>query len=71
MELLKNKFAVVGIVLTLGLVYLIATGNMGGAKKATGNYIQIRQSGGSSSDIEVRPNPMQQMIEYNKQQKNK
>jgi len=71
MELLKNKAVMVGIALTIGLIYLIATGNMGGAKKATGNYIEIRKSGGSSSDIEVRPNPMQQMIEYNKQHKNK
>jgi hypothetical protein len=71
MELLKNKAVIAGLVLLVGLIYLIATGNMGGAKKATGNYVKVRQSGGSSSDIEARPNPMQQMIEYNKQQKNK
>ena len=71
MELLKNKAVLIGLVAVLGLIYMIATGNMGGAKKATGNYVEIRKSGGSSSDIEARPNPMQQMIEYNKQQKYK
>jgi hypothetical protein len=38
---------------------------MGGAKKATGNYIKVR-SNKQSSGAEARPNLIHQMIEYNK-----
>ncbi len=66
MGLLKRTDVKIALVVVLGLIYMIATGNMGGAKRATGNYVELRKSGGSSSDIEARPTPMQQMIEYNK-----
>ncbi len=46
--------------------YMIYTGNMGGAKEATGNYVKVRQSHSEDSDVEARPNLMYQMIEYNK-----
>ena len=41
MELLKNKAVIAGIVLAIGLVYLIATGNMGGSRDATNNYGKV------------------------------
>ena len=57
------------IVLVIGVVgYMIYTGNMGGAKKATGNYIKVR-SEKQSSGAEARPNIMHQMIQYNKDKK--
>jgi hypothetical protein len=57
------KYIAIAIVVVIG--GMIATGNMGGAKNATGNYIKVRQSAGSSSG-EARPSPLAQMIEYNK-----
>jgi hypothetical protein len=61
----KIKFSHVAILFAVIIVVMVATGNMGGAKKATGNYIKVR---GQSSSMkgEVRPNPMAQLIEYNK-----
>ena len=57
------------IILVIGVIgYMIYTGNMGGAKKATGNYIKVR-SEKQSSGAEVRPNLINQMIEYNKNKK--
>jgi hypothetical protein len=60
------------ILITLAsiVVIMIATGNMGGAKNATRNYVEIRQSAGSHS-TESRPNPLAQMIAYNKNKKDK
>jgi len=58
----------IGIGLAALLALLIATGNMGGARKATGNYIDVRRNAGTSSG-EVRPSPMSQMIKYNKSHK--
>ncbi len=29
------------IIIIAGVVYMVATGNMGGAKKATGNYLDV------------------------------
>ena len=55
----------VGIALVVGLGILIATGNMGGARNATKNYIDVRSNAGTSGK-EARPSPMAQMIEYNK-----
>jgi hypothetical protein len=57
------KYIAIGLVVGLGI--LIATGNMGGARKATGNYIDVRKNAGVSSG-EARPSPLAQMIEYNK-----
>jgi hypothetical protein len=58
----------IGIGLAALLAVLIATDNMGGARNATKNYIDVRKNGGTSSG-EVRPNPMSQLIEYNKNHK--
>ena len=58
----------VGIGLAALLALLIATDNMGGARKATANYVDVRKNAGTSSG-EVRPSPMAQMIEYNKNHK--
>ncbi len=33
------------IALVAGVIYMIATGNMGGAKKATGNYTSVMRGG--------------------------
>ena len=57
----------IGIGLIVGLGILIATGNMGGARKATANYVDVRKN--SSSSGEARPSPLMQMIEYNKAHK--
>ena len=57
------KYIVITIVVVI--VGMIATGNMGGAKNATANYVKVR-SQSSSMKGEVRPNPMAQLIEYNK-----
>jgi hypothetical protein len=35
----------IGIALIAGVIYMIATGNMGGAKKATGNYTSVMRGG--------------------------
>jgi hypothetical protein len=56
------------IVAVLGIGYMIYTGNMGGAKKATGNYIKVK-SNKQSDGAEARPNLMHQLIEYNKKNK--
>ena len=45
MELLKNKAVIAGLVLTAGLIYLIATGNMGGSRDATNNYGKVMRGG--------------------------
>jgi len=61
----KIQFSHVIYLFVAIIVVMIATGNMGGAKKATGNYVKVR-SQSSSMQGEVRPNPMAQLIEYNK-----
>jgi len=48
-----------------GIGYMIFTGNMGGAKNATANYIKVK-SEKQSAGAEARPNLINQMIEYNK-----
>lgn len=35
----------IGIAAIAGIAYMIATGNMGGAKSATQNYAEVRQKG--------------------------
>ena len=32
----------IGLLFVAGVIYMIATGNMGGAKKATQNYVDVR-----------------------------
>jgi len=32
----------IGLLFVAGIIYMIATGNMGGAKKATQNYVDVR-----------------------------
>jgi hypothetical protein len=34
-------FKWLGIIIVGGIIFMIATGNMGGAKKATGNYHKV------------------------------
>lgn len=36
----------IGIIFVGSLVYMVFTGNMGGAKKATSNYNQVMRGGG-------------------------
>ena len=60
--MVKWIFAVV--ILVIG--YMIYTGNMGGAKEATGNYVKIRHEQVDENAAEARPNLIHQMIEYNK-----
>jgi len=61
------KYIIIGVVVVL--LGMILTGNMGGAKKATANYVKVRQT--ASSTGEARPSPLMQMIEYNKNNKDK
>ncbi len=35
----------IGIIFVAALIYMIVTGNMGGAKKATSNYHQVMGTG--------------------------
>ncbi len=57
------------IIIFVGVIgYMIYTGNMGGAKNATGNYVKVR-SEKQSSGAEARPNLIHQLIEYNKENK--
>jgi hypothetical protein len=59
------KWVMLVIVGAIG--YMVATGNMGGAKSATGNYVQVRGQGAASDDsVEARPSALHQMIEYTK-----
>jgi len=37
------KFVIIAVVVVIG--YMVATQNMGGAKKATGNYMQVMHGG--------------------------
>jgi hypothetical protein len=37
----------IAIALVAGVIYMIATGNMGGAKKATQNYADVMRGGAS------------------------
>jgi hypothetical protein len=59
-------FKWIGIALVAGVIYMIATGNMGGAKKATANYLEVKRTGGQakSTDAKAKPNALTQMIEY-------
>ena len=58
------KWVMLVIVGAIG--YMVATGNMGGAKSATGNYVQVRGQGAPEGSAEARPSALHQMIEYNK-----
>jgi hypothetical protein len=39
-------FKWIGIAIIIGVIYMIATGNMGGAKDATANYLEVKRTGG-------------------------
>lgn len=56
------------LILIIVIGYMIYTGNMGGARDATQNYVDIRGQK-NASGAEGRPSPMHQYIEYNKQKK--
>ncbi|MEA2050035.1 MAG: hypothetical protein U9O56_04840 [Campylobacterota bacterium] len=58
------KWIFLVIVAVIG--YMIYTGNMGGAKEATGNYVKVRHTQSEEGAAEARPNLIHQMIEYNK-----
>jgi hypothetical protein len=45
---------------------MIYVGNMGGAKKATGNYMDVMYSGKNSNDNTAEPAPMYQYIKNKK-----
>lgn len=55
------------ILVAAGLGYMIYTGNMGGAKKATGNFVDVRKNQQPPEGSKVQPSPLSQMIEYNKE----
>ena len=57
------KWIIMIVVSVIG--YMIYTGNMGGAKEATGNYVDVRHNQ-QSPGAEARPNLIHQLIEYNK-----
>lgn len=61
------KWVLLLIVAVIG--YMVATGNMGGAKKATGNFVDVRKNQKAPEGYEAKPSPLSQMIEYNKEHK--
>ena len=59
-------------IIVIGAIgFMIYTGNMGGARDATQNYVDVRTKKTDEKGAVGRPSAMHQMIEYNKQQKNK
>ena len=58
---------IIGIFM-VGIIYMIATGNMGGAKNATQNYANVMYSGKNSSNKDAKPAIMHQYI-MNKEKK--
>ena len=58
-------------VVVLVIAYMIYTGNMGGAREATQNYVDVRTNKIDEKAAEGRPSPLHQLIEYKKQQQNK
>jgi hypothetical protein len=59
------KWILIIVVAVIG--FMVVSGNMGGARDATQNYVDVRAKGGGvSKETEARPNLMHQMIEYNK-----
>jgi hypothetical protein len=51
------------IIFVGGLIYMIATGNMGGAKKATQNYVDTMNKGRTPYKAqEAKPAPMHEYI---------
>ncbi|MEA3315711.1 MAG: hypothetical protein U9Q30_07655 [Campylobacterota bacterium] len=62
------KWVLLLIVAAIG--YMVATGNMGGAKEATGNFVDVRKNQTPPEGYEVKPSPLSQMIEYNKENNN-
>ena len=58
------KYVIIIFVAIIG--YMIYAGNMGGAKKATGNYMDVMYSGKNSNDNTAEPAPMYQYIKNKK-----
>ena len=50
------------IVFVSVIVYMIATGNMGGAKNATQNYANVMYGDHKSSSSNAKPAPMHEYI---------
>ncbi|MEA3352781.1 MAG: hypothetical protein U9Q33_03050 [Campylobacterota bacterium] len=61
----------IAIIVIAAVIYMIVTGNMGGARKATQNYVDVRSQKTDEKAIEGREAPIHKVIEYNQQQKNK
>jgi hypothetical protein len=57
------KWVFLIIVSVLG--YMIFTGNMGGAREATQNYVDVRHQKTDNSAIEGRPNLLHSVIKDN------
>lgn len=52
--------------------FMIYSGNMGGARDATQNYVDIRnQKATDESSVQGRPSPLHKFLEYKKEQENK
>lgn len=60
------------LILIVFVGYMIYTGNMGGAREATQNYVDVRsQKSPDQKATEGRPSPMHSYIEYKNKQENK
>jgi hypothetical protein len=62
------KYFIFGIIGLLG--YMIYTGNMGGARKATQNYIDVKSSDNQNTNQNYK-SPLESYIEYRNSQQNK
>ncbi|MEA3289695.1 MAG: hypothetical protein U9Q04_05885 [Campylobacterota bacterium] len=61
----------IALIIVAVVIYMIATGNMGGARDATQNYVDVRSQNTDEKAIQGREAPIHKVIEYNQQQKNK
>ena len=61
------KWVFIVVIVVVGV--MIYTGNMGGARDAAQNYVDVRSQKTDEKGAVGRPSAMHQMIEYNKQQK--
>ncbi|MEA3384800.1 MAG: hypothetical protein U9Q20_09055, partial [Campylobacterota bacterium] len=57
------KWVLILFVAVIG--YMIYTGNMGGAKEATGNYVKVRHTQVEDGAAEARPNILHSLIKDN------
>lgn len=54
------------LIIIVGIGYMIYTGNMGGAREATQNYVEVRHSQtDESTNQEARPNILHSLIKDN------